>query len=164
LRLEVDEHCADTGTPPVLPNRAEANNSGGGVAKPERIPSGEAALAALVLTHAGWNQGLGLPMLDYEPLIAVFEEDNPRFWRELKSRNVKTLIALARAEKARHWSDDQRIILVCGLTSMNTVRVEWCYPENYDAAMDKLQRELKDPGSISQRFGLRLRAASMMKV
>jgi len=36
------------------------------LAKPSRIPSTEAAHAALLFAHAGWNRALGHPLEGYE--------------------------------------------------------------------------------------------------
>jgi hypothetical protein len=96
------------------------------LAKPSRIPSTEAAHAALLFAHAGWNRALGYPLEGYERALATFETERPHLWRELKSSSAEHLIDFAEREKRRLWSDDRRVILVCGMRD-GKVHVEWCY-------------------------------------
>src|SRR6267378_276982 len=57
------------------------------LSKPSRLPSSEAAHAALLFAHAGWNRALGHPLDGYERALATFETERPHLWRELKSRS-----------------------------------------------------------------------------
>lgn len=92
--------------------------------KPKSPPSSEAAHAALLLTHLGWNRALGYPEFEYEHLLEAFGAERPSFWQELKSNDPEYLISLAEKEKLYFWPDDRRVIVVCGMRAGN-VRVEW---------------------------------------
>ena len=92
--------------------------------KTKKPPSSEAAHAALLLTHLGWNRALGYPEFEYEYLLESFEAERPSFWQELKSNDPEYLISVAEKEKLRFWPHDRRVIVVCGMRAGN-VRVEW---------------------------------------
>ena len=89
-----------------------------------RRPSSEAAHAALLFTHLGWNRALGYPEFEYEYLLESFEAERPSFWQELKSNDPEYLISVAEKEKLKFWPHDRRVIVVCGMRNGN-VRVEW---------------------------------------
>ena len=93
------------------------------LAKPHRVPSSEAMHTAHGCAHAGWNRALGRQW-EYAPLIKLFEAERPRLWRKFKLKCAEDLVAFAEAEKTRQWPDDERIILVCGMTPESNIRVE----------------------------------------
>jgi len=109
------------------------------LSKPNRIPSSEAAHAAILFAHAGWNRALGHPLDGYERVLAAFEKERPSLWRELKSRSAEDLIAFAETEKTRLWANDRRVILVCGIPD-GKVHVEWCYESDYESAKKQVER------------------------
>jgi len=92
--------------------------------KPKRPPSSEAAHAALLLAHLGWNRALGYPEFEYVSLLESFEAERPSFWQELKSNDPEYLISVAEKEKLHFGPHDRRVIVVCGMREGN-VRVEW---------------------------------------
>jgi hypothetical protein len=122
------------------------------LAKPSRIPSTEAAHAALLFAHAGWNRALGHPLEGYERALATFETERPHLWRELKSRSAEHLIDFAAREKRRLWSDDRRVILVCGMRD-GKVHVEWCYERDYEPAQQHAEQAVRNPPSWARKIG-----------
>jgi hypothetical protein len=122
------------------------------LAKPSRIPSTEAAHAALLFAHAGWNRALGHPLEGYERALATFETERPHLWRELKSRSAENLIDFAEREKRRLWSDDRRVILVCGMRD-GKVHVEWCYERDYEPAQQHVEHAVRHPPSWARKIG-----------
>ncbi|MCI0423691.1 MAG: hypothetical protein L0312_31480 [Acidobacteria bacterium] len=92
---------------------------------PSRIPSSEAAHAALLLVHVAWNREVGGPLLgQYQQVLGVFERSRPDFWSELRSHDCEALIDALRLLKRRRYSEDRRQVLVCGMKGAN-VHVEW---------------------------------------
>ncbi len=91
---------------------------------PTRVPSSEAAHAALLLAHVAWNRALGLDPKDYNKLLMVFSRDNPDFWSEFRSQDAEALIETVRQAKAERYPMDRRVIMVCGMREGN-VHVEW---------------------------------------
>ena len=116
------------------------------LSKPSRLPSSEAAHAALLFAHAGWNRALGHRVDGYERALATFETERPSLWRELKSRSPEDLIAFAESEKMGLWSDDRRVILVCGILD-GKVHVEWCYESDYASAQEHVEDTVRNPPS-----------------
>jgi len=122
------------------------------LSKPSRLPSSEAAHAALLFAHAGWNRVLGHPLDGYERALAAFETERPSLWRELKSRSAEDLIAFAEREKMCLWSDDRRVILVCGILD-GKVHVEWCYESDYESAQKHVEHSVRNPPPWVRKVG-----------
>jgi hypothetical protein len=122
------------------------------LSKRSRLPSSEAAHAALLFAHAGWNRVLGHPLDGYERALAAFETERPSLWRELKSRSAEDLIAFAEKEKMRLWSDDRRVILVCGILD-GKVHVEWCYESDYESAQKHVEHAVRNPPPWVRKVG-----------
>ena len=122
------------------------------LSKSHPLPTSEAAHAALLCAHAGWNRALGYPLIGYELVLATLEVDRPSFWQELKARNAAELIALAETQKARLWSDDRRVILVCGIVD-EKVHVEWCYESEYEVAKKQVDAAARNPPPWLRRIG-----------
>ena len=120
--------------------------------KPSRMPSSEAAHAALLFAHAGWNRALGYPLDGYERVLAALETERPSLWRELKSRSAEYLMAFAETEKKRLWADDRRVILVCGIPD-GKVHVEWCYESAYESAKDQVEHAVRNPPPWVRKVG-----------
>jgi hypothetical protein len=111
---------------------------------PNHPPSSEAAHAALLLAHAGWNRSLGHPLGGYDRVLAAFQKERPSFWDELKSRSAEALIIAAEMEKRRLWPADQRIILICGMREGN-VHVEWCLEPDFESSKKRLEQAVRNP-------------------
>jgi hypothetical protein len=93
---------------------------------PEAVPSSEAAHAALLLTHVGWNRSLGalVPEAQYRQMLEEFESFNPALWNELADNDPERMSAQLAALKQARYPDDDRVIRVCGMRAGN-VHVEW---------------------------------------
>ena len=94
---------------------------------PDRRPSSEAASAALLLSSAVWNMAVEqkYDIALCKTAIREFEQSNPTFWDELKSKKwQKTILRLAEYKKER-YPDDNRIIIGCAVME-DKIRVERC--------------------------------------
>jgi hypothetical protein len=93
---------------------------------PDKDPSSEAASVALLFASTAWNIAIGQKMdiALCKTAIKDFEEYNPAFWGEFKSKKWhKTVLRLVEYKK-EHYPDDNRIIIGCAVMK-NKVRVEW---------------------------------------
>jgi hypothetical protein len=88
----------------------------------------------------------------YERALATFETERPHLWRELTSRSAENLIDFAEREKKRLWSDDRRVILVCGMRD-GKVHVEWCYERDYEPAQQHAEHAVRHPPSWARKIG-----------
>jgi len=93
---------------------------------PAGRPSSEAAHIALMFANIAWNHtvGLGYALESYRSAWEVIEAENPEMWSEFKSGDVKAMIDELKRFKERHYPDDQRRILTCGIPD-GKIRVEW---------------------------------------
>jgi len=93
---------------------------------PDAAPSSEAAAAALLLSHVAWQLANGdqLPDTAYADALAEMERSRPDFWKEMKSANPRKIIANLVVYKKRHYPDDRRRVVGCGISD-GKVRVEW---------------------------------------
>jgi hypothetical protein len=96
---------------------------------PDAIPSSEAAHAALLLSHVAWNCAIGEAFTDAacRSLLEEFEKTRPTFWDELATRDWKAMVESLIDTKKRHYPDDTRVVVVCGMRDPGVVRVEWNY-------------------------------------
>lgn len=99
------------------------------LAQPSEKTSREGIAAALLLAQVAWNRVVdpigGDLAGHYRKGLKELEQENPKFLKELKSRDFETLIHELMQLKAAHHPTDGRFIHVCGLTAENNVRVEW---------------------------------------
>jgi hypothetical protein len=96
---------------------------------PDAVPSSEAAHVALMFANIAWNQcvGLGQPRAAYRAAWEEIESGNPAMWSEFKSTDVEAMLDDLVKYKQKHFPNDQRRILLCGIPNGN-VRVEWLPP------------------------------------
>ena len=96
---------------------------------PDAIPSTEAAHIALMFANIAWNETVGLNHAreDYRSAWETIEAENPEMWSEFKSNDVEAMIDELVRFKKKHYPDDKRRILICGMPNGN-VRVEWLNP------------------------------------
>lgn len=97
-------------------------NSGG-------VPSAEAAHVTLMFANIAWNETVGLvhARKGYRPAWESIEAENPEMWSEFKSNDVDAMIDELVQFKKKHYPNDQRRILTCGIPD-GKVRVEWLNP------------------------------------
>jgi len=93
---------------------------------PDAVPSCEAAHIALMFANIAWNEsvGLGRARGSYRSAWEQIEAGNPEVWSEFTSNDVDAMIDELVRFKAKHYPDDQRRILLCGIPD-GAVRVEW---------------------------------------
>jgi hypothetical protein len=93
---------------------------------PDKDPSSEAASAALLFASTAWNVAVGQKMdiALCKAAIRQFEECNPAFWKEFKSKKWQKTVLRLVAYKKENYPDDGRIIVGCSMME-NKVRVEW---------------------------------------
>jgi hypothetical protein len=97
---------------------------------PDREPSSEAASASLLFASTAWNIAMGQKkdIGSCKTALREFEECNPAFWDELKSKKwQKTILRLVEYKK-ENYPYDNRIIIGCAVMK-NKVRVEWIYAQ-----------------------------------
>jgi hypothetical protein len=93
---------------------------------PQADLSSEAVHVALVLANAAWNECVGIRAdrrnwrTVWEPIAA----ENPGMWSEFRSSDTNAMIDDLVRYKRKHYPDDHRRIIVCGMVDGN-VRVEW---------------------------------------
>ena len=96
---------------------------------PQGAVSTEAAHAALLLAHVGWNREIdpdSAPTREqYQTLLKEFAESKPDFAEELKSDDFDALITEMQSYKRSRYSTDTRLIMACGITPKGNVHVEW---------------------------------------
>ena len=88
--------------------------------------SSEAAHVALMFANIAWNESVGLSHAreGYRSAWESIEAGNPEMWSEFKSNDVDAMIDELVQFKKKHYPDDQRRILTCGIPD-GSVRVEW---------------------------------------
>lgn len=93
---------------------------------PAAVPSSEAAAMALMFANIAWNETVGIDHSrdGYRPAWESIEAENPEVWSELKSSAVDDMLDELKRFKERHYPDDRRRVLVCGILD-GTVHVEW---------------------------------------
>ena len=93
---------------------------------PSEVPSLEAANVALFFANAAWNESIGVAHSrdSYRIVWEPIEAGNPELWNEFKSNDINALIDELVQYKKTHYPDDQRRILLCGISD-GKVRVEW---------------------------------------
>lgn len=99
------------------------------LARPGNMVCDEAAHAALLLAHVGWNREIqadGPPTCEQvEIVFKEFAKSNREFVKDLRSDDFDALIAELRLYKRRRYPKDTRFISVCGTTPKGSVHVEW---------------------------------------
>ena len=99
------------------------------LARPGNRVCDEAAHAALLLAHVGWNREIqadGPPTrAQYKTLLKEFAKSNREFVKDLRSDDFDALIAELRLYKRRRYPKDTRFISVCGTAPTGNVHVEW---------------------------------------
>ena len=96
---------------------------------PGGVPSSEAAHVTLMFANIAWNETVGLvhARKGYRSVWESIEAENPEMWSEFKSNDVDAMIDQLVQFKKKHYPDDQRRILTCGIPD-GKVRVEWLNP------------------------------------
>jgi hypothetical protein len=92
--------------------------------RPDATPSSEAAHAALLFAHIAWNRRTDSATPDYRHMLGEFEASNPRLWDELTSRDPDELIAELATYREKHYRDDERYPVVCGMRD-GKIHAEW---------------------------------------
>jgi hypothetical protein len=110
------------------------------------VQSPEAAHAALLMAHIGWNHALGHPKLSYDALIQRLQASNPDMWSEFHTRDCDAMIESIVARKRRLYPNDRRIVVVCGILEGPRLQVEWCEEDQFPEASRQ----------VAERFGVRL--------
>jgi hypothetical protein len=93
---------------------------------PDDVPSSEAAHVALFFANVAWNECVGLDHArdEYRNVWETIEAENPELWNEFKSNDIDAMIDELVKYKQKHFPDDRRRILTCGIPD-GTIRVEW---------------------------------------
>jgi len=93
---------------------------------PGKPPSSEAAHVALLFANVAWNECVGLDHAreGYRKVWEEIEADNPTLWNEFKSNDTDAMIDELVEYKQKHFPDDKRRILTCGIPD-GKIRVEW---------------------------------------
>ena len=96
---------------------------------PDAAHSPEAAHVALMFANIAWNECVGLDHAreGYRSAWEQIEAENPEMWSEFKSNDVNAMIEQLVEYKKKHYADDQRRILVCGIPN-GKIHVEWLAP------------------------------------
>ena len=96
---------------------------------PDAAHSPEAAHVALMFANIAWNEsvGLGHPRESYRSAWELIEAENPEMWNEFKSTDVSGMLDDLIKFKRKHFPNDLRRILTCGIPNSN-IRVEWVPP------------------------------------
>ena len=93
---------------------------------PDGVPSSEAAHVALLFANVAWNECVGLDHARevYCNIWETIEAENPELWNEFKSNDIDAMIDELVEHKQKHFSNDKRRILTCGIPD-GKIRVEW---------------------------------------
>jgi len=96
---------------------------------PHTPPTSEAAHVALLFANVAWNECVGLDGArdGYRNIWETIEADNPALWNEFKSNDIDGMIDELVEYKQKHFPDDKRRILSCGIPH-DSIRVEWLNP------------------------------------
>jgi hypothetical protein len=73
------------------------------------------------------RKGRPNPRDGYRNVWETFEGDNPALWNEFKSSNIDDIIDELVRYKQKHYPNDRRRILTCGIPE-GKIRVEWVPP------------------------------------
>ena len=94
--------------------------------EPDVAHSSEAAHVALMFANIAWNEAVGLVpnRSGYRSVWKRIEAENPAMWSEFRSRDVDAMINEMVQFKLKHYPNDQRRILFCGIPD-SKIRVEW---------------------------------------
>lgn len=97
--------------------------------QPDAVHSSEAAHVALMFANIAWNETVGLvhARQGYRSAWESIEAENPEMWSEFRSNDVDAIIDELVQFKKKHYPNDQRRILSCGIPD-GKVRVEWLNP------------------------------------
>ena len=97
---------------------------------PDATHSSEARHVALFFANLAWNEciGLGVEREQTKNIWQAIEDENPKLWDELKSRDIDAMIDELVEYKNTRFPNDRRRILTCGGTDHSTIRVEWLPP------------------------------------
>ena len=84
---------------------------------PGHPASPEATVVALMFANIAWNEAVALVQdrQSYRSAWAKIEGQNPKLWSELKSNDVDAMIDELVEFKKRHYPDDHRRVLACGM-------------------------------------------------
>ncbi len=93
---------------------------------PDAAHSSEAAHVALMFANIAWNEtvGIGHARKGYRSAWEMIEAENPEMWSEFKSNDVDAMIDELVEYKQKHFPNDRRRILTCGIPD-DSIRVEW---------------------------------------
>ena len=96
---------------------------------PDAGHSSEAVHVALMFANFAWNESVGLGGFreGYRSVWEQIEAENPEMWSEFKSNDVNAMIDELVEYKQKHYADDQRRILLCGIPN-GKIHVEWLPP------------------------------------
>jgi len=108
----------------------------------ETAPSSDAAHAALLFAHIGWNRALGHRGDGYESVLRSIGRESQAFWSELRSSDPEVLIQAAQEAKLAKYPDDRRVILVCGIPD-ERIHVEWCEADDFPKAVKVIRRQIR---------------------
>src|SRR3954468_4327599 len=94
---------------------------------PSDEPSSEAAHVALMFANVAWNECVGMDAAreGYRNAWEKIEASNPALWNEFKSNDIDAMIDQLVRYKKKHYPEDRRRILVCGMVETGNVHVEW---------------------------------------
>jgi len=79
-----------------------------------------------MFANIAWNEtvGIGHARKGYRSTWEMIEAENPEMWSEFKSNDVDAMIDELVEYKQKHFPNDRRRILTCGIPD-GTIRVEW---------------------------------------
>jgi hypothetical protein len=94
------------------------------------LPSSEAVHVALLFANVAWNECVGMDHAreGYRKTWETMEASNPALWNEFKLNDIDAMIEGLVQYKQKHYPDDRRRILVCGMVEVGNVHVEWLDP------------------------------------
>ena len=97
--------------------------------QPDAAHSPQAAHVALLFANIAWNETVGLVHArnGSRSVWKSIEAENPAMWNEFRSTDVEAMIDELIQFKLKHYPDDQRRILCCGIPD-GKIRVEWLNP------------------------------------
>jgi hypothetical protein len=86
----------------------------------------EAAEVALLFANIAWNESVGMDGSrdGYRNIWETIEAENPELWNELKSNDINAMIDELVRYKEKHYPDDRRRILSCGIPE-GKILVQW---------------------------------------
>ncbi len=85
--------------------------------------------ALMFLAHVAWNRDTKSPYYltgnELTSQLKSFPINKKTIGKELLSEDWENILEKMLAYKKEHYSDDSRIITLCGYTPWETLRVEW---------------------------------------